>query len=417
MSLATVPRSRSPSATPGETAPGAPSADEFTAAWNAAVRGDADARARWSCTEGAGWAWGDGGVRVGGGEGDWHGLASDTPTAEARRAMGRFRVEVTVSGTGRAAGLSLGPYRDLMARLPPSGEPRRVAFEADLDSGCWAFFVDGEPQPREWWDADVTAAALAEGRLHLKAFQPGEVRFSALAVHALPPVACRLSVLLTCHRFSQRLRVTLRNWCQQTLPMGAYEVLVVNPGSPDATHAVLESAARAWPGVGVREIGMGGGRRNKGEMINRAFDASLGEWIWLTDADCLFPPDAAQRALAHAGRCHGAVLLHGERRFLSAVETDSLLAGRLDGLAGFAAVAARADARTPESAPWGYTQIVRRETFQRHRYSSAMNHFAHSDGQFADDCRRGGARAEPVPGLVCLHLDHPFAWFGTREML
>jgi glycosyltransferase involved in cell wall biosynthesis len=199
--------------------------------------------------------------------------------------------------------------------------------------------------------------------------------------------------------------------------MGAYEVLVVNPGSPDATHAVLASAARAWPNVRVREIGMGAGKCNKGEMINRAFAASRGEWIWLTDADCLFPPDAAERALAHADGCTGPVLLHGERRFLSPVETDSLLAGRVDGLRDFDRVAARGDSRAPEHAPWGYTQIVRRETFARHPYSTAVNHFAHSDGQFADDCRRGGARAEAVPGLVCLHLDHPFAWFGTREML
>ena len=46
-----------------------------------------------------------------------------------------------------------------------------------------------------------------------------------------------------------------------------------------------------------------------------------------------------------------------------------------------------------------------------------MNHFAHSDGKFIDDCRREGIPVEPVPGLTCLHLDHPFSWFGTREML
>lgn len=228
MSPATLTRTRPPSAP----------ATALTQAWHAAASGDADARAAWSCSEGTGWRWEDGGVAVGGESGEWHAFATDALTSELRRALGRFRVEVTVSGRGRAAGISFGPFRDLLARLDPAGAPRRIAFDADLGSGCWSFSVDGALQAREWWDADLSPGVLADGRLQLKAWQPQAVRFSDLTLHTPPAAACRLSVILTCHRFSQRLRVTLRNWCAQTLPMGAYEVLVVNPGSPDATHAV-----------------------------------------------------------------------------------------------------------------------------------------------------------------------------------
>jgi hypothetical protein len=407
-------RAAPPAQGSGETLP----PHELTAAWEAAVAGDEAARARWTPTEGgAAWAWDGGGLRLTAGKGDWNGAAWDALTPHARRAMKRFRLEVTVSGRARAAGLSLGDYRDLMAWLDGSGAPKRIAFEADLASGCWALFVDGVLQQRAWWDDKLDVGTLDEGMLHLKAFEAKEVRFSDLQVHALPPVPCRLSVILTCHRFAQRLRLTLASWCRQTLPMGSYEVLVVNPGSPDATHAVLAAAERAWPHVRVRELPLGGGTRNKGEMINHAFERSRGEWIWLTDADCLFAVDAAERALAHAEARGGSALLYGERRFLSRVETEALLAGRLNGVADFHAVAERGGGRGSQTEPWGYTQIVRRETFQAHRYTGAMNHYAHSDGKFIDDCRRAGVPPEPVPGLVCLHLDHPFSWFGTREML
>ena len=395
-----------------------PSADDLTAAWQAAVQGDDDARGRWQADEGKGaWAWHGGGMRFTATEGDWGSLRWDRFTAGARRAMGRFRVEVTVSGQARAAGISLGDWRDLLARLEPSGAPRRIAFEADLVSGCWSLFVDGQMQARSWWDDKISADDLDGGDLYLKAFGGRDVRFSDLAVTALEPIPCRLSVILTCHRFARRLQLSLRNWCEQTLPAGSFEVLVVNPGSPDATHSVLKAAERAWPHVRVREIPMSGTTRNKGEMINHAFERCRGEWIWLTDSDCVFPRDAAARALEFAAGIEGPALLYGERRFLSSVETDALLAGRFDALGGFDAIAATADGRSPQTEPWGYTQIVRRETFQQHRYTGAMNHFAHSDGQFIADCRNAGAPLLAIPGLTCLHLDHPFSWFGTREML
>lgn len=396
----------------------APAADELTAAWRAAVHGDDEARGRWQPVEGNGaWAWDAAGLRLTAAEGDWASLRWDRLTPAARRAMGRFRVEVTVSGQARAAGISLGDWRDLLARLDPSGAPRRLAFEADLATGCWALSVDGVMQARSWWNEQLSADALDEGDLHLKVFGGRDVGFADLAVTALPPVPCRVSVILTCHRFARRLQLSLRNWCEQTLPAGSYEVLVVNPGSPDATHAVLAAAERAWPHVRVREVPMSGTTRNKGAMINHAFERSRGEWIWLADSDCLFPRDAAARALEFAAGIEGPVLLFGERRFLSSVETDALLAGRGDALDDFDAIAAAGDARPVEAEPWGYTQIVRRETFERHRYTSAMNHFAHSDGRFIADCRNAGTQFLKVPGLTCLHLDHPFSWYGTREML
>jgi hypothetical protein len=222
---------------------------------------------------------------------------------------------------------------------------------------------------------------------------------------------------MTCHRFLQRLRIALRNWCHQDLPSGAYEVLIVNPQSPDGTHEHIAAVARSFPHVRVREITVGADViTNKGAMINSAFAASHGEWIWLTDADCLFAPDCAGAVLQRI-QDRNDHLFYGQRRYLAAAQTDALLAGRLDGLRDFQELAAAANWRPPENAPWGYTQIIHRRTFERVRYREGLNHFAHTDGIFTDDCRQQGISPKQVDGLYCLHMDHPFSWYGTDSFL
>jgi hypothetical protein len=151
-------------------------------------------------------------------------------------------------------------------------------------------------------------------------------------------------------------------------------------------------------------------------MINQAFAASRGEWIWLTDADCVFPPDSGARVMEQV-RGRTDKLFYGERRFLTAAQTDALLSGRIDSLREFDEIAATAVAREPERFHWGYTQIVHRSTLDRIRYHEGFNHFAHSDGMFVDECKRFGIAPFRLEGLFCLHLDHPFSWYGTDTFL
>ena len=151
-------------------------------------------------------------------------------------------------------------------------------------------------------------------------------------------------------------------------------------------------------------------------MINRALDVARGDWIWLTDSDCLFSTDASATVLERVeGRCGH--LFYGCRRHLSAAQTDALLAGRLDPLQDFEALAGEVQLRPPDQAPWGYTQIFHRSALQRTRYREDLNHFAESDGAFVAACLRTGLATELLDGLVCLHLGHPFAWQGTQAFL
>jgi glycosyltransferase involved in cell wall biosynthesis len=215
---------------------------------------------------------------------------------------------------------------------------------------------------------------------------------------------------MSCYRFSQRLRVSLRNWCRQTLPTGSVEVLVANPQSPDGTHELLAAMTSAYSDVRLFEVPIDGGMaRNKGFMMNRAVDASRGEWIWFTDADCLFPLHAAEHALSRVDST--STLYYGERRHLSRRTTDSLLAGCVDAGPDFDSVSS--GAYHSERFPWGYTQIIHRSLATTVRYREDVDNFSTSDGTFIEDCRDRGVPLCPIPGLSCLHLSHPFAWYGT----
>ena len=385
--------------------------------WQRSLTGEQDAQAGWQVVEGGEWRWRPDGLSVRRNGSEWVGLSwqewSGRPTAD----VGNFVIEVTVRGKANAAGLSFGPYKDFLAPLNEPEVSRRLQLEVDAGAGCWTFRADGQLMQRCWWDSAVgNVTDLINGTLTLKAREPQEVVFRDLTMHVFQ-ASCQLSVIMTCYRFLQRLRLSLRNWCGQDLPSGAYELLVVNPGSPDGTHEHLAAVARSYPHVRVREIAVSPAlAMNKGAMINRAAEASRGEWVWLTDADCLFPPNCAAEALKKvAGHSHN--LFYGQRRYLAATQTDALLAGRVDGLNEFDELAETQLLRPPENAPWGYTQIVHRSVFSRVRYREDLNHFAHSDGIFTQDCLGHGISARQIEGLFCLHLDHPFSWYGTEVFL
>jgi glycosyltransferase involved in cell wall biosynthesis len=268
-----------------------------------------------------------------------------------------------------------------------------------------------------WWNSAVKDTNdILDGTFMLKARWPQEVLFRDVSLTVFSE-SCKISIVITCNRFLQRMRVALRNWCHQKSPSGLYEVVVVNPESPDGTHQHLCSVARSYPELRICEVAVPSGlASNKGAMINAAIPFCHGEWIWFTDADCLFPPDAVALALQYAENRAGK-LLYAQRRYLSAERTDDLLSGRIDSLTDFDTLAGGVFERCHENAPWGYTQIVHRPQFRKLRYPESFDHFAHGDNHFINACKLRRIVPEQVPGLFCLHLDHPFAWYGNREFL
>lgn len=330
------------------------------------------------------------------------------------RELGNVLVEVTVQGEAQAAGLSLGPFKDFVVPVEPGQGERRLQLEIDGVARTWAFRADGILMGREWWDAAVTSVDdLFGGTLSVKTRWAKEVTFHGLSIRPFEssPV---VSVVMTCHRFAQRLRVALTSWCRQRVPAGALEITVVNPTSPDGTHEVIASMAAAYPEVRLREIRVAAAHaRNKGYMLNRGVEASRGEWTWMTDADCVFAPESVASLLGSSRDT--AALLFGERRHLTKAATDLLLSGRVDPSSEFALVAN--DVRSVEAYPWGYTQILHQSQRARLRYREDLNHFAGSDETFVDNWRGAGRPESRVDGVICLHLSHPFSWYGTDRYL
>lgn len=325
-----------------------------------------------------------------------------------------FLVQVTVSGNAAAAGISFGPFKDFLVPVDSGQGERLLQVEVDAATGWWAFRADGRLMERTRWDAAIESIDdILDGALTLKAHKAEDVVFRDLSLHPFES-SCRVSVILSCYRFAQRLHVALRNWCRQSLPSGAVEVIVANPESPDGTHEVVAAMAGAFPEVRVRELAIDGGMaRNKGFMLNRAIEASRGEWIWLTDADCVFSTGAIEHALAQLDS--KSVLYYGERRHLGRIPTASLLAGRTDAGTEFERLAAMAAAA--DSFPWGYTQIVHRSLAEQVHYREDVDNFSTSDGEFLGACRARGVPFQRIDGLACLHLHHPFAWYGTHLFL
>ena len=389
----------------------------FVARFRDSCTDPGQAEENWCVTEGGRWEWQADGLCLRNSGSEWAALGCRSSGRDWMGGQVNFVIEVRISGSAEMAGLSFGPYKDFLAPMPSPGGARFLQLEIDAEAGCWAFRVDGQLMKRAWWDAAVNCLDdLLDGVPSFKARRANEVLFQELAARSLH-ASCHLSVVITCNRFLQRLRLALRHWCFQRIPSGELEVLVVNPQSPDGTHEHLAAVARAFPNVRIREVLT---KRelalNKGRLINSALEVSRGDWIWLTDADCLFPLGAAAHFIRNVRPVRGK-LYFGERKHLSATETDALLAGRTDSLVEFDELAVHATWRTPDSAPWGYTQILHREDFERVHYSERINHFAHSDQHFITNCRRSGIVPQKVEHLYCLHLDHPFAWFGTQMFL
>jgi hypothetical protein len=345
---------------------------------------------------------------------DWVWTEATEHGADPLRCLSNFLVGVTVSGNAAAAGISFGPFKDFLVPIDSGQGERLLQVEVDAVAGRWTFRADGRLMERAWWDVAIESVDdILDGVLTLKAHKAEDVVFRDLDVHRFES-SCRVSVILSCYRFAQRLHVALRSWCRQSLPSGAVEVIVANPESPDGTHEVIAAMAGAYPEVRVRELAIDGGMaRNKGFMLNRAIEASSGEWIWLTDADCVFPTGAVEHALAQLDS--KSVLYYGERRHLGRIPTASLLAGRADASVEFERLAAAAGAA--DSYPWGYTQIVHRSLAEEIRYREDVDNFSTSDGEFLGACRARGVSFQRIDGLACLHLHHPFAWYGTQLFL
>ena len=214
--------------------------------WKQALAGNLQVRAEWQISEGGIWTWKSDGVHVHGDGSQWSGLSWKRCSGALLRDLKNFVIEITINGKAEVAGLSFGAYKDFLTHLEPTMGTQHLQLEVDTSAGWWAFRVEGQLMQRAWWDGAINSTEdIINGVLTLKGCGVQDVHFQDLAIHTFE-ASCQVSIILTCYRFLQRLRVSLHNWCNQDIALGAYEVLVVNPASPDGTHEYLAAVASSY---------------------------------------------------------------------------------------------------------------------------------------------------------------------------
>jgi glycosyltransferase involved in cell wall biosynthesis len=107
-----------------------------------------------------------------------------------------------------------------------------------------------------------------------------------------PPI----SLLFTARNEEEKLAAALETLRQIDYP--ALEIVAVNDRSSDGTAQILRAAQERDPRLKIVTIAeLPEGWLGKPHALQRAYEASTGEWLLFTDADVRFRPDTLRRAV------------------------------------------------------------------------------------------------------------------------
>ncbi|WEG07543.1 glycosyltransferase [Microbacterium horticulturae] len=118
----------------------------------------------------------------------------------------------------------------------------------------------------------------------------------------------KVSVIVPTYRSTAHLDDLVDSLDRQTMPQGDFEVLLVDDGSPDDTHARLEGFAATRPNYRVFRLPPSGW---PSRPRNHGIDEACGEYVVFIDHDDRLFPDALRAGYALAARA-GADVLDGK---------------------------------------------------------------------------------------------------------
>ncbi len=106
------------------------------------------------------------------------------------------------------------------------------------------------------------------------------------------PATHTVSIIVAARNEEHTISALLDSLLQQTFPHNLLEILVVDDRSTDRTAQVVEEYARRCAHLTlVRTHDDGGQARGKTNALTQGIDASSGDIIMITDADCIVPPE------------------------------------------------------------------------------------------------------------------------------
>ena len=112
----------------------------------------------------------------------------------------------------------------------------------------------------------------------------------------------RVSILFAARDEAEKLPAALATLMEIDYPH--LEVVAVDDRSRDATGRILDEFAAAHPRLRVVHVNkLPAAWLGKPHALQKAFEASTGDWLIFTDADVRFKPDLLHRAMTMALRC------------------------------------------------------------------------------------------------------------------
>ena len=100
-----------------------------------------------------------------------------------------------------------------------------------------------------------------------------------------------VSVIVAARNEEHNIRRCLESMARLTWPRDLLEVIIVNDRSDDATPAIVRDYAARFPFISLLSAAPGTGHlAGKTNAVTQGIDASQGEIIMMTDADCAVPP-------------------------------------------------------------------------------------------------------------------------------
>jgi len=148
-----------------------------------------------------------------------------------------------------------------------------------------------------------------------------------------------VSVIVAARNEEESIGECLRSIANVHYPREKLEVIIVNDGSVDKTREIAEGIVRGHPWMKLVSTNPGSGNlRGKTNAVAQGIDASRGEILMFTDADCTVPPEWVGETVRsfdkETGVVGGFTLLEARRTFEGVQTLDWLF---LYGLAAAAA--------------------------------------------------------------------------------
>lgn len=331
-----------------------------------------------------------------------------------------YILEARVSGPAGQIGFSFGECQDFCVELPDN-DPHNLRLEVS-SNGKIRHLVDGEEKMgsrRDLGNLSVCPPAfIEEGPVYLKTRQ-SLVKIHSISLSRQRKDELGASVLVVSMGYARRLGILLRSLSKQTVT--GFEVLVGYDKTRDDTAWVIESIRRDF-GLRVRGFDFSdfSWKGCKADVMNTLLRQSRGDFVLITDADIVMPPDIIDHLLQARDMPH----LSTKRCLLPAEETSKILLGERDPIRHFDDTLREYEdritkwgdiARKYEEEPaLGYFQWVQGDLARRIGYPNKWRKFSGSDDSFSlAILRELGLVEVPLIDKTVLHLDHgPSNWKG-----